>query len=169
MVIYANAPNLCLQNVVKKLEDRSSSSDTPPQHGHKPGSQKANRKGEVDKEKGKPAANSKSGSRQETVILNCSHKTPQHCQLPIVWYVYRICVNWDLSCCRNIFSLTTSWWLWLCSPGYWKAFRHIISAKYHFQITVPLSLLAGYSNCNYILLLHMKTFSWNRFSRIQNQ
>ncbi|XP_056284677.1 androglobin isoform X2 [Pseudoliparis swirei] len=53
---------------VKKLEDRSSSSDTPPQHGHKPGSQKANRKGEVDKEKGKPAANSKSGSRQETSL-----------------------------------------------------------------------------------------------------
>ncbi|XP_039980396.1 androglobin isoform X2 [Xiphias gladius] len=53
---------------VYKLEDlkRSSTADTPSHHGHKSDTPKTNRKGEGDKEKGKPAAMSKSGSRQET-------------------------------------------------------------------------------------------------------
>ncbi|XP_078130170.1 androglobin isoform X2 [Sander vitreus] len=55
---------------VYKLEDlnRSSTTDTPQHRGQKSDIPKANRKGEVDKEKGKPAANSKSGSRQETSL-----------------------------------------------------------------------------------------------------
>ncbi|KAM6906786.1 androglobin [Lycodopsis pacificus] len=53
---------------VYKLEDlnRSPTTDAPHHHGHKSGTPKVSRKGEVDKEKGRPAANSKSGSRQET-------------------------------------------------------------------------------------------------------
>ncbi|XP_068433477.1 androglobin isoform X3 [Clinocottus analis] len=52
--------------VVHKHEDRSPTTETPHHQGHKAGTHKATRRGEVDKEKGKPAANSKSGSRQET-------------------------------------------------------------------------------------------------------
>ncbi|XP_041814551.1 androglobin isoform X2 [Chelmon rostratus] len=53
---------------VFKLEDfkRSPTADTPSHDGHKSDAPKANRKGEGDREKGKPAATSKSGSRQET-------------------------------------------------------------------------------------------------------
>ncbi|XP_035534773.1 androglobin [Morone saxatilis] len=55
---------------VHKLEDLkcSSTADTPSRDGHKSDTPKANRKGEGDKEKGKPAAISKSGSRQETSL-----------------------------------------------------------------------------------------------------
>ncbi|TDH00464.1 hypothetical protein EPR50_G00188540 [Perca flavescens] len=54
-----------------KLEDlnrSASTTDTLQHRGHKSDIPRANRKGEVDKEKGKPAANSKSGSRQETSL-----------------------------------------------------------------------------------------------------
>ncbi|XP_032398208.1 androglobin isoform X2 [Etheostoma spectabile] len=55
---------------VYKLEDlnRTSTTDTLQHRGQKSDIPKANRKGEVDKEKGKPAANSKSSSRQETSL-----------------------------------------------------------------------------------------------------
>ncbi|XP_023262820.1 androglobin [Seriola lalandi dorsalis] len=47
---------------------RSSTTDTPSHDGHNSDTPKTNRKGEGDKEKGKPAAMSKSGSRQETSL-----------------------------------------------------------------------------------------------------
>lgn len=50
---------LCLHYVV---------SSTTPSDGQKSDTPKANRKGDSDKEKGKPAASSKSGSRLGTVI-----------------------------------------------------------------------------------------------------
>ena len=86
-----NLPNLCLQNAAYKLEDlnrSASTTDTLQHRGHKSDIPKANRKGEVDKEKGKPAANSKSGSRQETVILHYrtyNNKTPQR---QISYFIY---------------------------------------------------------------------------------
>nr|XP_019953171.1 PREDICTED: androglobin [Paralichthys olivaceus] len=46
----------------------SPSTDTPSQDVHKSGTSKTNCKGEGDKEKGKPAATSKSGSKQETSL-----------------------------------------------------------------------------------------------------
>ncbi|XP_078029942.1 androglobin [Epinephelus lanceolatus] len=61
---------------VYKPEDLNCSptTDTPDQHGHKSES-KASRKGEGDKEKGKPAANSKSGSRQASLDLTKANWT----------------------------------------------------------------------------------------------
>ncbi|XP_038583723.1 androglobin [Micropterus salmoides] len=54
---------------VYRPEDlKRSSTDTLIHGGHKSDTPKANRKGEGDKEKGKPAAVSKSGSRQETSL-----------------------------------------------------------------------------------------------------
>lgn len=51
------------------------SSTTPSNDGHKSDTPKASRKGEGDKEKGKPAASSKSGSRLGTVIHHHSTVT----------------------------------------------------------------------------------------------
>lgn len=72
-----NLPNLCLQNIVYKLEELkcASTADTLSHDGHKSDTPKAIRKGKGDKEKGKTAAISKSGSRQETVILHHSTVT----------------------------------------------------------------------------------------------
>ncbi|XP_071335416.1 androglobin isoform X2 [Trachinotus anak] len=55
---------------VYKLKDLKglSTTDTPNPDGHKSDTPKTNRKAEGDKEKGKPAAMSKSGSRQETSL-----------------------------------------------------------------------------------------------------
>ncbi|KAM7367866.1 hypothetical protein PAMP_014135 [Pampus punctatissimus] len=53
---------------VYKLEDVKRSSTTPSNDGHKSDTPKANRKGEGDKEKGKPAASSKSSSRLGTSL-----------------------------------------------------------------------------------------------------
>ncbi|XP_026196445.1 androglobin [Anabas testudineus] len=63
---------------VYKPEDlkRSFTTDTPSHDGHKSGTPKTNRKGEGDKEKGKPAASTKSGPRQEmTLDLSKPHWT----------------------------------------------------------------------------------------------
>lgn len=70
MIEKVYLPDLSLQNIVYKPEDlkHSSITDTLSHHGQKSGTPKTNRKGEGDKEKGKPAASSKSGCRQETVI-----------------------------------------------------------------------------------------------------
>ncbi|CAK6961915.1 LOW QUALITY PROTEIN: androglobin [Scomber scombrus] len=53
---------------VYKLEDLKRSSTTPSNDGQKSDTPKANRKGDSDKEKGKPAASSKSGSRLGTSL-----------------------------------------------------------------------------------------------------
>ena len=62
-----------MHNVVYKPEDLKCSSTTPSNDGHKSDTPKANRKGESDKEKWKPAASSKSGSRLGAVIHH--HRT----------------------------------------------------------------------------------------------
>ncbi len=62
---------------MNKLDDlkSSSTSNTPSHEKHKFDPLKAQSKGEGDKEKGKPAAVSKSVSRQETVMLHHSTVT----------------------------------------------------------------------------------------------
>lgn len=92
MIEKVNLTDLCLQNIVYKPEDlkRSPTTDTLSHDGHKSGTPKTNRKGEGDKERGKPAASSKSGSRQETVIHHCSGMTATMKQLQIRHYMYCI-------------------------------------------------------------------------------
>lgn len=77
MLQKVTLPNLCLQNIVYKPEDlkRSFTTDTLSHDGHKSGTPKTNRKGEGDKEKGKPAASTKSGPRQEMVVHRYSTMT----------------------------------------------------------------------------------------------
>lgn len=94
--------NLCLQNVVYRPEDlKRSSTDTLIHGGHKSDTPKANRKGEGDKEKGKPAAVSKSGSRQETVTTTTEHHNPVN-NIMFIYFILKdellelfiICAKW---------------------------------------------------------------------------
>lgn len=78
-VVNGDVHYLCLLNAVYKPEDlnRSPTTDTPHQREHKSDIPKASRKGEGDKEKGKPATNSKSGSRQAVRLHHSTNnKTP---------------------------------------------------------------------------------------------
>lgn len=131
MIPKVNVSYLCLQTAVNKLDDSklSSSAETPSHDGKKSDAPKAK------EGRGRPAANAKSGSTEETVRLH--HKTQWQW---VLWCKIYTFIKREVSSQRQ-----TSWWDSYCtwrpdvtSINYVRLFNQA-GQYWHMHFTLPLA------------------------------